>query len=154
MSGVILHAGQALDEARDARQGPEIRAEAVRTRALAQGRFDAGHLLGNQSRLAPGPARGSQRRAPPFAPRAIPSHDALAAHPQAPGDGPLRLATRGKRPRGLATTNFQSVEISAWCNMSGHAFHRTTEGAEVSLYYARLNKRPPSRSGTRGRRPG
>ena len=111
MPRVILHAGQLLDDPSDAGQRPEVRAEAMRARALAQGCFDMNHLLRSQSRLAPGAAGGPQRRAPALAPRAIPSRDALAADLQAPRDGTVRLSTRGKQPRGLLATNFQSVEI-------------------------------------------
>ena len=121
MPRVILHAGQLLDDPSDSGQRPEVRAEAVRPRALAQGRFDAGHLGRRHPRLASGPAGGPQRRAPALAPRAIPAHDALAADCQPSGDCTLRLSTRGKQPRGLLPTNFQSVEIPSWCNMSGHA---------------------------------
>ena len=42
MPRVILHAGPALDEVGNAREGPEIRAEPVRAGPLAQGRFKAG----------------------------------------------------------------------------------------------------------------
>ena len=121
MPGVILHAGQVLDESRDARQRPEIRAEAVRPRALPQGRFDLGHLLGTQSRLAPGPTDGAQRRASALAPRLIPPHDALATDAQPSGDGALRLLASGEEPRGVLPTNFQSVEIPPWGNVCAHA---------------------------------
>ena len=127
MPRVILHARQALDEARNAGQRPEIRAKTMHARALAQGHLDAGHLCWHQARLAPGPAGGAQRRAPALAPRAIPTHDALAAHAQAPGNGALRLATRGKQLRGLATTDFQAMKIPSGRNMSGHVGHRTME---------------------------
>lgn len=105
----------------------------MRARSLAQGRFDASHLLRSQPRLAAGAAGGPQRRPPTLAPRAIPSHDALAADPQAPGDGTLRLSSRGKQPRGLVPTNFQSVEIPSWCKMSGHAPIVRWEGAIVTI---------------------
>jgi len=118
---VILHAGQVRDESRDARQRPQIRAKAVRPRALAQSRFDLGHLLGVQARLAPGPTGGAQRRAPTLAPRLIPPHDALTTDAQPPGDGALRFLARGEEPRGVLPTNFQSVEISSWGNVSAHA---------------------------------
>ncbi len=121
MPRVILHASQLLDDPSDSGQRPEVRAEAMHPRALAQGRFDATHLLRSQSRLAPSAAGGPQRRAPALAPRAKPSHDALAADIQVPCDGALRLLTRGKQPRGLLPTNFQSMEIPSWCNMTGHA---------------------------------
>jgi len=129
MPRVILHAGQLLDDPRDSGQRPEVRAEAMRARALAQGRFDADHLLRSQSRFAPGATGGPQRPAPALTPRAIPSHDALAADLQAPCDCPARLSTHGKQPRGLLATNFQSTEIPSGCNMSGHAIHRTMDGA-------------------------
>ena len=121
MSGVILHAGQVLDEARDAGQRPQIRAKAVRPRALPQGRFDLGHLLGTQSRFAPGPPSGAQRRAPALTPRLIPPHDALATDAQPPGDGAPRFLAGGEEPRGVLPTNFQSVEIPSWGNVSAHA---------------------------------
>ena len=129
MPRVILHTRQSLDESRNAGQCPQIRAEPMHPRALAQGRFDAGHLFAHQARLPPGPAGGAQRRAPTLAPRAIPTHDALAAHAQAPGDSALRLATRGKQLCGLATTDFQAMKIPSGRTMRGHAFHRTTEGS-------------------------
>ncbi len=152
MPRVILHAGQLLDDASDPGQRPEVRAEAMRVRALAQGGLDADHLLPRQPRLPAGAAGGPQRPASALAPRAIPAHDALAADPQHPGDGPLRVPTRGKQACGLLATNFESVEIPSWCSMSGHAVHRTTEGLQLSLYYARLNRRPAPwpRMNTRG----
>ena len=140
MPRVILHASQLLDDPSDPGQRPEVGAEAVCTGALAQGRFDAFQLLRRQPRLAPGAARGPQRRVPALAPRAIPSHHALAADSQASGDSPVRLSTRGKQPRRLLPTYFQSVEIPSWCNMSGHASHRTMERWALSLYYARFSK--------------
>ena len=131
MPGVILHAGQVLDESRDARQRPQIRAKAVRPRALPQGRFDLGHLLGTQSRLAPGPPGGAQRRAPALAPRLIPPHDALTTDAQPSGDGALRLLAGGEEPRGVLPTNFQSVEIPSWCNVSAHTSIVRSEAARV-----------------------
>ena len=134
MPRVILHAGQLRDDARDPGQRPEVRAEAMRVRALAQGGLDADHLLPRQPRLPAGAAGGPQRPAPALAPRAIPAHDALTADPQQPGDGSLRFPARGKQPRGPAATHFQSLEIPSWCSMSGHAFQRTLEGmAGVTL---------------------
>jgi hypothetical protein len=121
MARVILHARQPLDDASDARQGPEVRAEPMRARPLAQGRFDPGQLLRRQSRPPAGAARRPQRWASPPAPRAVPAHDALAAGAQAPSDGALRLSARGKQPRGLLATNFQSVEIPPWPLTSWHA---------------------------------
>ena len=125
MPRVILHAGQLLDNPRDARQRPQVGSEPLCARAFAQGRFDAAHLFRSQPRLAAGTARGAQRRASTLAPRAIPAHDALAADAQTTRNRPVRLSPRGKQPRGLLATNFQSVEISSWRNMSGHAFHPT-----------------------------
>ena len=112
-------------------RGPWRRAASMRT-----------SCSGGQPRLAPGaPGRPQRSRPPALAPRAVPSHDALAADVQAPCDRPLRLATRGKQPRGLLPTNFQSVEIPSWGNMSRHVFHRTMEeGVQMSLYYARFSK--------------
>ena len=121
MSRVILYAGQPLDDARDPWQRPQVRAEAMRAGALAQRRFNTDHLLRSQPGLAASATRGPQRRTSARAPRAIPSHDALAADAQAPSDGPLRLSTRGEQPCGLMATNFQSVEIPSWRNVSGHA---------------------------------
>ena len=121
MAGMILHAGQVLDESRDARQGPETRAKAVCPRALPQGRVDRGHVLGPQSRLAPGSTGGAQRGAPALAPRLIPPHDALATDAQPSGDRALRLLAGGEEPRGVLPTNFQSVEIPSRGNVSAHA---------------------------------
>ena len=140
MPGVILDAGQLLDEARDAGQRPEIRAKAVRPGALPQGRFDLGHLLGTQSRLAPGPPCGAQRRASTLAPRLIPPHDALATDAQPSGDGAVRLLADGEEPRGVSSTNFQSMEIPSWGSVCAHASIVRREAACVSLYYARLSK--------------
>jgi len=128
MAWVILHAGQLLDDARDPRQRPKVRAEAMRPRALAQGGLDAPEFLPRQPGLPAGAARASQRRAPPLAPGAVPAHDALAADSQEPGNGPLRLPTCGKQPRGLLATNFQSVEIPSRSSRSVHASHLTMEG--------------------------
>jgi len=121
MPGVILHAGQVLDEAGDPRQGPEIRPEAVRPRALAQGRCEAGQLLRREPRLASGPPCGAQRRAPAFAPRSIPPQDALATGAQPAGDGGLRLLAGGEEPCGQLPTTFQSLEIPSWGHVSAYA---------------------------------
>ena len=131
MPRVILHAGQLLDDVSDPRQRPEVRAESMGARALTQGGLDADHLLLRQPGLPSSAAGRPQCRAPALAPRAIPSHDTLAAHTQEPGDCPLRFPTRGKQPRGLLATNFQSVEIPSGCSMVGHAFHLTMEGCEL-----------------------
>lgn len=133
MPRVIRHARQLLDDPRDAGQRPEVRAEAVRPRALAQGRLDASHLFRSQPRLASRPAGGPQRRAPALAPRAIPSHDALAADAQASGDGTMGLSAPGKQPRGLLPTYFQSMEIPSWCHMSRHASIVRWKGACVTV---------------------
>jgi hypothetical protein len=139
MPGVILHAGDPLDDPRDARQRPEVRAEAMRARALAQSRFDLAQLCRPQPRLAAGAAGGPQRGAPPRAPRAIPSQDALAADPQPSSNSTLRLARGSKQPRGLVSTYFQSMEIPSWRRMSRHT--PSYDGkVRLSLYYARFNK--------------
>jgi hypothetical protein len=98
----------------------------MRAGSLAQGVFDVRHLRWRQSRLATGAPGRPQRRPPAAPPRAIPAHDALATDAQPPGDGALPLSARRKPPRGLLPTYFQSEEIPSWCNMGGHAFHRTT----------------------------
>ena len=121
MSRVILHAGHPLDDARHPRERPEVRAEAMRAGAFAQRRFNTDQLLRSQPGLAASAPRGPQRRTAALAPRAIPSHHALATDAQAPSNGPVRLSTRGEQPRGLVATNFQSVEIPSWRNVSGHA---------------------------------
>ena len=72
-----------------------------------------------QARLAPGAASGAQRDAPTLAPRAVPSHDALATDPESPGNRALRLLARGKQPRGLLPTTFQCTEIASRSNMRG-----------------------------------
>ena len=121
MAGMILDAGQLLDEPRDPRQGPELGTKAVRPRALPQGRFDAAQLRRRQAGLAPGPPCAAQRRAPALPPRPVPSQDALAADAQPAGDGGLRVRAGGEKPRGLLPTTFHPLEISSWCNMSAHA---------------------------------
>ncbi len=121
MARVILHAGQVLNEVRHPRQGPELRAEAVRPWPLAQGRFDAAQLLGRQAGLAPGPPRGALRLAPALPPRPVPPQDTLATDAQPAGDGGLRLLGRGEEPCGQLPTPFQSLEIPSWCNMCAHA---------------------------------
>ncbi len=136
MARVILHAGQLLDDARDPRQRPEVRAEAMRPRALAQGGLDTPQFLPRQPGLAAGAAGGSQRRAPTLAPGAIPAHDALAADSQEPGNSPLRFPTCRKQPCGLLATNFQSVEIPSRGSRSIHASHLTMEGrVSVTVLY-------------------
>ena len=136
MPRVILHAGHALDQHRDAGQGPEARTEPMGVRALAQRHVDAGQLCRGQARLAPGSARGAQRLPTAVAPRVIPPHDALAAHSEAPRDSGQRLATRGKQPRRPLSTNFQPVEIPSWSNMCGHAsMVRRWRRASVTILY-------------------
>jgi hypothetical protein len=135
MPRMILHAGQLLDDARDAGQRPEIGTEAMRARALAQGGFDAAQLLPRQPGLSAGTAGAPQRGAPARTPRPKPAHDALAADRQTAGDGPLRLSARGKQPRGLLPTNFQSMEIPSWRNVSGHASIVRWKDGSVTLLY-------------------
>lgn len=131
MPRMILHAGQLLDDPSDSGQRPEVRAEAMRAWALAQSGFDADHLGRRQPGFPSGATGAPQRCAPTLAPRAIPAHNALAADPQEPRDGPLRFSSRRKQPRGLLATNFQSVEIPSGRSMRGHAFHLTMEGRAV-----------------------
>jgi hypothetical protein len=131
VSRVILHARVLFDDARDAGQRPEVRAEAVGPRALAQRGGDAAPLFSSDPRLASRTTRGPQRRAPALSPRAIPAHDALAADPQAPSDRPVRFSTGSEQPRGLPSPNFHSVKITSGSNTSGHALHPTMEGHEI-----------------------
>lgn len=133
MAGMIRHANQALDEPRDPRQGPELRAEAVGPGTLAQGRFDAGHLLGPQPRLASRPPRRAQRRAPALPPGPIPPQDALTTGAQAAGDGGLRFLASGEEPRGLLPTVFQCMEIASRCNESAHTFIIQQSCADVTV---------------------
>ncbi len=133
MAGMIRHANQAPDEPRDPRQGPELRAEAVGPGALAQGRFDAGHLLWPQSRLASRPPRGAQRRAPALPPGPIPPQDALTTGVQAAGDSGLRFLASGEESCGLFPTKFQCMEIASRCNVSAHAFIIQQSCASVTV---------------------
>lgn len=121
MTRVILHAGDPLDQLGDPREGPEVGSESLRTGAPAQRRFDAGQLRGIQPRLPARAAHGPQGRASAPAPGAVPAHDALAADPQKPGDGTLRLVARGKQPCGLVATHFQAMKIPSWSVRTEHA---------------------------------
>lgn len=113
MPGVILYAGQVLNEVRHPGQGPEVRGEAVRPRALPQGRFEPAQLLGRQTRFAPGPPRGAQRRAPALPPRAVPPQDALATDAQPASDRSVGQLPRGKQSGRREATFLESLEIAS-----------------------------------------
>jgi len=121
MPRVILHAGQTLDDHRDAGQGPELGTEAGRPRPLPQGRLDCGQLALIQPRLAASAAGGFQTRPAPGPPRPIPPHDALATDAEDARDESLRVLAGGKQARRPLSTTFQPMEITSGGNMSGHA---------------------------------
>jgi hypothetical protein len=118
---MILHPGEAVDDPRHSWQRPEVRAEAMRARALAQRRFDLTQLLGRQPRLAAGSPGGPQRRAPALAPRVIPAHDALAADLEQPCDRALRLLALGEEASRLLSPKLQRSEVPSRGTLGSHA---------------------------------
>lgn len=79
MAGMVPHPGQPLDHRGHARQRPQIGAEAVGARPLAQSPVDLLEVGAVQLRLAPRSARPAQRRHAALSPLSVPARDALAA---------------------------------------------------------------------------
>jgi len=120
MTGMIVHAGESLDHARDPRQGPQLGREPVRAGALAQRPVQALQVGGHQFRLTARTPGAAQRSVPAAAPRLVPSTDALAAHPQRASHRCHDLAGRQQARRPTAA-QFQGVKVSAWHHMWMHA---------------------------------
>lgn len=120
MTGMIVHARQALDERRDARQGPQIRAEAVTLGPPEQFALDARELPGVEPRLPAQPARRFQPLAAASAPGVIPPMRRLPTDRETPHDRRLRLALR-EQPRGLEPACLQRSNIPSPSTWSGHA---------------------------------
>jgi hypothetical protein len=79
MPRVISNVRQLLDHVGDARQRPEIGAEAVRRRPLPQRSVDRAQLSGVESRQTAGSPRSAKRRHATASPLTMPPTHALAA---------------------------------------------------------------------------
>jgi hypothetical protein len=124
MARVIAHAGEALDHRSDPGQRPQVCAEPVRARPLAQGRVDARQLLVIQPWSAAQPSRRLQARPALLLPRLVPAVRGLTTDPQLGHDHRLR-GSAGKQARRLESARLQRGHIpSLWL---GHAstWHRS-----------------------------
>jgi|HubBroStandDraft_3_1064219.scaffolds.fasta_scaffold96475_1 hypothetical protein len=92
------------------RQRPQVRAEAMLTSALTQGRVHLPPLAGAEPRLAPRPARRSQTRHTFRCPLPVPAADTLSTGLQLAGYRALRLSLGEQTCRLLASVR-QTGEI-------------------------------------------
>jgi hypothetical protein len=106
VAGVIVHAGQARDHRRHARQRPQIGGEALPLRAPHQGALDTRQLPGGEPRFSTQSPRGLQAGAAALAPEVIPPMRRLARHPERPHDRRLGLALP-EQPRRREPAGFQ-----------------------------------------------
>jgi hypothetical protein len=120
MTGMILHARQPFDECRDARQGPQIRAEAVLLGTPEQFALDTRELPRIEPRLPAQPARRFQPLPAALAPGVIPPMRRLPTDRETPHDRGLRLALR-EQPRGLEPARFQRGNVPPLPRWRGHA---------------------------------
>jgi len=121
MARMIAHARHLLDDARHARQGPQIGLEAIGPRAAAQRAVEAPALLAIEPRLPAGPTGPPQAGGSPLSPRAIPSRDALAAHVQSSGYRRQDQLATCKQPRRLFAALLQRLEITSGRDTGVHA---------------------------------
>ena len=126
MTRVIADPRQALDDAGDPRQRPEIRGEAMAAGPLEQRRLHAGQLRSVQPGLAPHPPGALEPGAPTTLPRVIPAARRHRRHAQRARDHRLRFAPR-EPARGLQPPCFQHGEIPSGPPWSRHtsAWHRS-----------------------------
>ena len=134
MAGMIPHAGEPLNHARDSGEGPQLGRESVRAGTFAERLIDARQLRRRQFRLATGAARPAQGAAAASSPGVIPAAHTLPAHPQrARNLGHDRAG--GKQTRRLPAALLQALEVSALSDMSGVHAPIINEGAgNVTLF--------------------
>jgi len=121
MARMIPHAGQLFDDARHARQGPEIGLEPVRARAAAQRRIESSHVVAIEPRLSActtGSPQAGDALAPPLA---IPARDTLPAHTELPSHGCQDELAPSKQPRSLFAPLRQRLEIPSGQDTAVHA---------------------------------
>lgn len=111
MAGVIAHARQLLDQLRDPRQRPQLRAVAVRERAAQQLRFELCELIGRQARKPAGTAGALEAFASRRAPPVVPAHHTLPADAQHTRDLGLALAAL-EHLRGAQPTLTHYIEVT------------------------------------------
>jgi hypothetical protein len=121
MPRMIAHARHLLDDARHARQRPQIGLESVGPWAAAQRAVEALEPLPIEPRLpagSTGPPQAGRARPSPLA---IPSRDALAAHVQSSGNGRQDQLAARKQPRRVPAPLLQCLEITSGRDTSVHA---------------------------------
>lgn len=133
MARVIAHAGHLLDDARDARQRPQIRLESMRPRAAAQRAVEAPELSLIEPGLPASPTGSPQASGSVAPPLAIPSRDTLAADVQLSGDGGQDQLAAGEQPRSLPAPLLQCLKITSRGNIAVHAPIIRTAAALVTL---------------------
>ncbi len=120
MAGVIVHAGQALDHRRHARQRPQIGGEAVALRPPEQRALDPRQLPGIEPPFSAQSPRGFQPLPAAPAPQVIPAMRRLPTDPEPPHDRCLRCALR-EQSRRFEPACFQRRTAPLPLLWSGHA---------------------------------
>ena len=111
MSRVVVDPRDPLDYGGDARQGPQLRTQAVSARPLAQRRIDPFPLRAVESGLASRSAGRAQSGRSSTLPVFVPTARTLAAYPQRASDLCHRSA-RSKQPRRSLPPSFERAKIS------------------------------------------
>jgi hypothetical protein len=133
MAGMIVHAGELLNHARDPGESPQVCGKPVRAGSPAEGTIQAVQVGGVQSRFPSGAPGAAQCGGAAMTPGLVPATDTLSAHLQGARDGRHDLA-RGKQARRPLAAQFQGMEVSAWGYIGVHA-PIINEGAEnVTLF--------------------
>jgi hypothetical protein len=120
MAGVIVHARQAFDDRRHARQRPQIGVEAVALRPPEQCALDPRQLPGIEPPFPAQPPRGFQSRPAAAPPDVIPAMCRLPTDPEPPHDRGLRRALH-EQPRRFEPAGFQRSTAPLPLLWSGHA---------------------------------
>ena len=119
MAGVIVHASQAFDDRRHARQRPQIGGEAVALRPPEQRALDPRQLPGIEPPFSAQSPRGFQSLSATPTPEVIPAMGRLPTDPEPPHDRCLRRALR-EQPRRFEPAGFQRGHAPS-TPRSGHA---------------------------------
>jgi hypothetical protein len=122
MARMIVHARQALDHRRHARQCPEIGLEAEGAWALAQRGVELVKVSPIQPGFAAGATRAAQAPRTPAAPLGIPPADALPAHLQVSRDGRQAEVATGKQPSRVGAPLLQRLKVTSGRKLSLHAY--------------------------------
>jgi len=128
MTGMVANAGHAFDHDRHPRQRPEFRAEAVRSRAFAQGPIDVSQLLRLQPWRPAASARLPQTRAAVLSPSVEPAPHTLSTDREHPSDCRLALPARSEKPGRPLAPGLQSIKVSP----------RSEDFQHVRAYYTRI----------------